>query len=182
MVFSSSPALEDADTGDSAAGPERGKRRGRRVPAGQPLAHSEIGAFCNAMNTARRQLSLAAKVITERYDLGPRGAWIIGLIATGSAFPSDLTRVFGVGRSLITAELVRLEKAGLITCTKNSADGRRVELEVTPLGQSAHHELGEELAKLVSERLVGYTRDDLLFCTRLLEDFSGGPRQGFDRG
>ena len=154
----------------SSDGPAPAKAKGRGRPK---LSTEELGRFCTAMAMAPRQLRHAAAVITERFDLGPRGAWIIGLIATGSAYPSDLTRIFGVGRSLITAELVRLEAASLITCTRSGDDARRVELALTPLGRTANDELGDELGALVGDRLAAYTREDILLCMRILHAFTG---------
>lgn len=140
------------------------------------LSWDEIGFICHAMAMAPRQLRRVSKTITEEYSLGPRGAWMLGLIAKGSVFPLDLTHMFQVGRSLITAELNRLTEAGLITSRKSADDGRRLELALTPKGEAANIRLAEELAMLLGERLSSYTREEILFCARMLRDFSGSER------
>jgi DNA-binding MarR family transcriptional regulator len=125
------------------------------------------------MAVAPKQWQSAATAIRERHSLGPRGPWIVGLICSGDATtPSELTNVFRCGRSLITAELNRLAEAGLIVTRKSDEDGRQVRLSLTPEGELVRREVGEALVRLVNERLAGYTREDVLFCTRLLRDFA----------
>jgi DNA-binding MarR family transcriptional regulator len=145
------------------------KKAGRAQPL--KLSWDEIGFLCEGMSLASRPMSLATESITEEYSLGPRGAWITVLITTGEVYPLDLTRVFRVGRSLITAELTRLAEARLITYEKNASDGRRVELKLTPLGDSVQRRVKEELSKLVLKRLSSYKRSDILLCARMLRDF-----------
>jgi DNA-binding MarR family transcriptional regulator len=86
-------------------------------------------------------------------------------------FPLDLTKFFQIGRSLITAELTRLSDAGLITYSKSANDGRRVELALTPLGQSVQRRVKTELVKLVTRRLESYTREQAILFGRMLHDF-----------
>jgi DNA-binding MarR family transcriptional regulator len=135
------------------------------------LSWEEIGFLCEGLSLASRPMSLATESITEEYSLGPRGAWITVLITTGEVYPLDLTKVFRVGRSLITAELTRLAEAGLITYAKNASDGRRVELKLTPLGDAVQRRVKEELSKLVLKRFSSYKRDEVLLCARMLRDF-----------
>jgi DNA-binding MarR family transcriptional regulator len=136
------------------------------------LSWDEIGFLCEGMSLASRPMGLAVKAISEEYSLGPRGAWITVLIAAKQvSFPLDLTNVFQIGRSLITAELTRLTEAGLIAYGKSASDGRRVELKLTPLGDSVQRRVKEELSKLVLERLSSYKREDVLVCARMLRDF-----------
>ena len=82
-----------------------------------------------------------------------------------------LTKIFQVGRSLITAELNRLTDAKLITYRQNDVDGRRFELALTPLGEKVCAQVKEETATLVLERLKSYTREEVLLCARMLRDF-----------
>lgn len=145
------------------------KNRGRAHSL--KLSWDEIGFVCEGMSLASRPMSLATKSITEEYSLGPRGAWMVLLITTGEVFPMDLTKIFQVGRSLITAELNRLTDAGLITYRQSAVDGRRVELALTPLGEKVCKRVKEETAKLVLERLKSYTREEVLLCARMLRDF-----------
>jgi DNA-binding MarR family transcriptional regulator len=80
--------------------------------------------------------------------------------------------MFQIGRSLITAELTRLSDAGLIDYRQCVSDGRRIELTLTPLGQSVQRRVKDELAKLVTRRFASYTREEALLCARMLHDFN----------
>jgi DNA-binding MarR family transcriptional regulator len=137
------------------------------------LSWDEIGFICQGLVFASRGFRVATRRITEEYSLGPRGAWITMLISLGQVvFPLDLTKMFQIGRSLITAELTRLSDAGLIDYRRCASDGRRVELVLTPLGQTVQRQVKEELAKLVTRRLASYTREQALLCARMLHDFN----------
>jgi DNA-binding MarR family transcriptional regulator len=146
------------------------KKTGRADP--QELSWEEIGFICEGLVLAPRPLRAATRSITAEYSLGPRGAWIVNLISIGAVvFPLDLTKFFQIGRSLITAELTRLSDAGLITYSKSANDGRRVELALTPLGQSVQRRVKTELVKLVTRRLESYTREQAILFGRMLHDF-----------
>jgi len=134
------------------------------------LSWDEIGLICEGLAFASRLLWSSIKDITEEYSLGPRGAWIVRLVGRGDTSPLDLTNVFKVGRSLITAELVRLTQADLITYRKSASDGRRVELALTPLGRTVERRVKEGLTKLVTQRLSSYKREDILLFGRMLRD------------
>lgn len=136
------------------------------------LSWDEISFITGGMTLALRPISTATNNITKEYSLGRRGAWILILISTGHVFPLELTNVFRVGRSLVTAELTRLTEAGLINYRKSNRDGRRTELALTPLGEKVCLQVRELLTNLVIQRLSGYTRSEILLCARLLRDFS----------
>lgn len=135
------------------------------------LSWEEIGFISEGMSFASRPIRNATQDITDEYSLGPRGAWMIRLISRGEVYPLDMTKVFHIGRSLITAELTRLIDAGLITYSKSSNDGRRVELTLTPLGELVNRRVKQELTKLITRRLSSYTREEVLLCARMLHDF-----------
>ena len=137
------------------------------------LSWEDIGFICEGLAFASRLLWSAVEDVTEQYSLGPRGAWIVRLVGRSEMSPLDLTNVFRVGRSLITAELVRLTQAKLITYEKSAADGRRVELALTPLGRTVERRIKDSLSKLVSERLSAYSRDEIMLCGRMLRDIRG---------
>ena len=120
-----------------------------------------------------RQWRTAAKALQDQHSLGQRGPWILGLIAKGQVVsPSDLNGLLRCSRSLITAKVVKLTRAGLVASRKSATDGRQLELRLTPLGEAANKELGDSLVALMDRRLRGYTRDDMLFCAQLLKDFA----------
>ena len=138
------------------------------------LNHEDMRAFTHALTSARGQFTHATKALCVEFSLGPRGPWIIGLIGRSPIAPHELATFYNVGRSLITAELNKLADAGLIEQTRDSADGRRVTLSLTAAGQQIYRRLGKDLDAFLSERLAGYSREEVLLCTRLLADFSQG--------
>jgi DNA-binding MarR family transcriptional regulator len=135
------------------------------------LSWDEIGYLTEGFSFASRPMKLASENITAEFSLGPRGAWIMILIKNGQVYPLDLANVFRIGRSLITAELIPLTDARLITYRKSAGDKRRVELALTPLGERAVVRIREGITRLVLHRLSGYTREEVLLCARLLHDF-----------
>jgi DNA-binding MarR family transcriptional regulator len=135
------------------------------------LSWAEIGYLVEGFSFASRPMKLASESVTAQYSLGPRGAWMMLLIKNGQVYPVDLANMFRIGRSLITAELIPLADADLITYRKSAVDKRRVELALTPLGEKAVTHVRRELTKLVLQRLSGYSRDEVLLCARLLHDF-----------
>jgi DNA-binding MarR family transcriptional regulator len=144
------------------------KKTGRANPP--LLSWEDIGFICEGLAFASRLLWTAIKDVTDEYSLGPRGAWIVRLVGRSDMSPLDLTNVFKVGRSLITAELVRLTHAGLITYKKSTSDGRRVELALTSLGKTVERRIKESLTEMVTQRLSSYKREDILLCGRMLRD------------
>jgi DNA-binding MarR family transcriptional regulator len=134
--------------------------------------------FCNLIGVAPRQMLKAREAITARYDLGPRGAWIVGLLEVGVNSPSALTEVLCIGRSLATAEINRLLQAGLVTGNQSAHDGRRVELELTEEGKRVSAELRETVNAFVNSRLAGHSRKQVLATIALLQDFVGGAQIG----
>jgi DNA-binding MarR family transcriptional regulator len=148
-------------------------RKARRTDP-QELSWEEIGYICEGLVVAPRPLKDATRGITAQYSLGPRGAWIVNLISIGEVvFPLDLTKVFQIGRSLITAELTRLSDAGLIAYRRSASDGRRIELTLTTLGHTVQRRVKAELVKLVTRRLAPYTHEQALLFGRMLHDFGG---------
>ena len=135
------------------------------------LSWDEISLIGEGLSQASRPLKLATQKITDEYSLGPRGAWMLRLISKGKSYPLDLAKAFNIGRSLITAELNRLSEAGLITYTKSVSDGRRLELRLTALGERVSRRVKQDLSKLITHRLSGYTHEQVALCARMLLDF-----------
>jgi DNA-binding MarR family transcriptional regulator len=178
MAFDSSGMLGEA--GGLVPGPKFGRDGKGGSGSGMDeenslsLSWDDIGLLGNAIAIASRQWRAAVKRLREEYALGPHGPWIIGLIASNHvAYPSDLTRVLRCGRSLISAELNKLNEAGLINCRKSEEDGRQIELSVTPLGLAANERVAESLTSMLHERLSHYNRDEILDCARILRDLAG---------
>jgi DNA-binding MarR family transcriptional regulator len=169
MVSGSSRTLAKAQSGGAVD----------RADATRPdLSPHDVAVFCNVIGVGPRQMMKAREEITERYDLGPRGAWIVGLIEVGVNSPSALTEVLCIGRSLVTAEINRLLQAGLVAGIQSERDGRRTVLELTEEGWRVSRELREKVNEFVIGRLAGHTREEVLACIALLQDFVGGARFG----
>ncbi|MCB2051718.1 MAG: winged helix-turn-helix transcriptional regulator [Novosphingobium sp.] len=151
----------------------------KTVQAERPeLSSEEISAFCNAIGLAPRGLVNARDRVTARYALGPRGAWILGLIERGVNSPSALTDILCIGRSLTTAEINRLTDAGLVEGRQSDKDRRRVDLVLTEEGWKACAELRVAVEDFVTSRLTGWSREEVLSCIALLQDFVGATRMG----
>ncbi len=145
------------------------------------LSWEEIGVLCEGLSLASRPMGLAVQHITDEYSLGPRGAWITILIATGQIYPLDLAKLFRVGRSLITAELTRLADAGLIEYEQNAEDGRRTDLKLTTRGNTVQRRVKDELSKLILQRFAAYSREEVLLCSRMLHEFRVPPGDNSER-
>lgn len=145
------------------------------------LTAQEIAVFCNLPGLAPRHLAKGIEAITNLYDLGPRGAWMIGLIEIGVSSPTALTDAFCIGRSLVTAEINRLLHAGLVTTSQSPEDGRRTILALTPQGRRVSAKLRATVNAFVSQRLAGHSRDEVLAAIALLRDFVGGASIGTPR-
>jgi len=144
------------------------------MTANNPVTHmpwAELGHLLHGMSFASRPMHVATREITEQYSLGPRGAWILVLIDNGHVYPLDITNVFRIGRSLISAELARLTDAKLIDAVKSPDDGRRTQLALTPLGAETCRRVRDQLRTLVARRLAGYSHEELMLCARMLSDF-----------
>lgn len=134
-----------------------------------PLTWDDIGFFVQGLAFATRPLSKATAGLTQRYGLGPRGAWMLNLIAADIAYPHELADVLGIGRSLVSSELTRLTQAGLID-SKPGADRRRTKLALTEDGRAALAEVRTGLDAVVRNGLAGYSAADVRLCARLLCD------------
>ena len=160
---------------------ERGGPATSAAPARPDLNDEDVSMFCNVIGLGPRTMRTARAAITARYDLGPRGAWIMGMIETGITSPSALTEALCIGRSLVTAEINRLEQAGLVTGNQSAREGRRIVLELTREGKRASAELRVAVNDFVTSRLAGYSKEEVLACIALLQDFTGATTFGEPR-
>lgn len=138
-----------------------------------PLDWSDLGYLSQGLAWANRPLSESTKAVTERHDLGPRGAWMLNLIAGGVCFPHELSEVFGIGKSLISADLSRLTEAGLITSKPAADDKRRTELALTPAGLAAREEIREAMAANLRQALAEFTPSQVRLMSRMLAALRG---------
>jgi DNA-binding MarR family transcriptional regulator len=156
-------------------------RLSRETPARAARAQAseldivEVEFLAEGLAMAQRALRSATDGVTERYDLGPRGAWILNVISNGVAYPLELASIFNVGRSLITAELVRLTDAGLVATRPNDKDRRKTELTLTPLGRAASDEVRGEFAAIVRRRLAAYDSAEVRLMGEMLRAVNNEP-------
>jgi DNA-binding MarR family transcriptional regulator len=136
------------------------------------LSAKETGLIAQGFTLANRALRHTTSGVTEEYNLGPRGAWIVRLIAGGKVIhPLDVTNFFEISRSVISDELARLLKSRLIVYRKSRRDGRRVELALTPLGEKVSRRVRKEIAELITSRFSSYSREEVLRFGRMLDHF-----------
>jgi DNA-binding MarR family transcriptional regulator len=142
-------------------------------PGASPLSWDEVGFLLQSIMAATRQWRNATQRIRDEFSLKPRGPWILGLIYSGNVvFPADLAKFFQCSPSLITGELDRVIDAGLVTTRKHEADGRQIELLLTPLGQEVSQSISATVLEMVQKPLSKYTREEVLLCARLLRHFA----------
>lgn len=134
------------------------------------LGWDELGFICEGLSFGQRPIRAAARDVTRRHNLGPRGAFILSLIFNGVVYPLELAAIFKVGRSLITAELTRLTDAGLIVATPGTDDRRRLRQALTPKGEAACQEVRGAMAHIVSRNLESYTVEEIRLFSRMLHD------------
>lgn len=136
------------------------------------LSAKETGLIAQGFTLANRALRRTTNGVAVDHNLGPRGAWIVRLIAGGKVIhPLDVTNFFEISRSVISDELARLLKSKLIVYRKSRRDGRRVELALTPLGENVSRRVRKEIGQLITARFAVYTRAEVLSFGRMLDHF-----------
>lgn len=126
------------------------------------------------MAFASRPLRSVTDKISRRHDLGPRGTWILLMISNGCLHPLDIATMLRIGRSLVTAEVGRLEKAQLLVANKSAADQRRTELTLTAAGAAICDEVRTAMTTMLQERWAQYKPDQIRLCAQMLRDFRMG--------
>ncbi|MEO6092066.1 MAG: winged helix DNA-binding protein [Novosphingobium sp.] len=154
----------------------RPRRQGSKAAdkGGLSLSWAEIGRFAEAIHNAREELLTPAQEISERFSLGPRGIWIIGLVATGRIrTPSDVAKLYRIGRSMVTEQIGLLIQQGLIVSEQSKDDRRKKDISLTELGWSVNRQLGDAFTAKLQQRLGGYTAKEINFCIDLLFALAG---------
>ena len=141
-----------------------------QTKASNSLGWEELGLVAEGLAYAQRPLKAATRQVTRQYDLGPRGPWILSLISGGKCYPLELSQALKAGRSLITAELIRLTAAGLVTAQADSDDRRRSRLTLTALGHDACERVRSEMARIIRRNLAGYSAEEVRLFIRMLRD------------
>lgn len=139
-------------------------------PVDAQLGWDELGLVAEGLALGMRPLRAAAREITQEYDLGPRGTWILSLVSSGVVYPLGLSEALKTGRSLVTAELARLVKAGLLTATADSKDRRRSQLALTAAGQAACQQVRSNMERILRRNLAGYSPREIRLMISMLRD------------
>lgn len=140
-----------------------------------PLEWRDVAYLVDGLAFAQAPLREATKRVTQQYNLGPRGAFILRLLDNGLRYPLELATTLCCGRSLITAELARLTEAGLVVSRPGQSDRRRSELTLTDLGRTSAEQVSHEISSIVSSNLAGYTPDEVRKFAVMLHAARGDP-------
>lgn len=133
------------------------------------LSWDELGHLLEGLAYASRPIFAGAREVTERYDLGPRGAFLLNLIAEGHCYPDKLAEKIKTLPSLITSDLARLKEAGLVSAAPCPNDRRRSKLALTEAGERECNITRSNIARIVSENLAGFTPDQQQLFTDMLK-------------
>jgi DNA-binding MarR family transcriptional regulator len=139
------------------------------------LGPDDLGFLSEGLAFAQRPLMEGKEKVTQRYNLGPRGAFILNLLSNGLMYPLDLANALCCGRSLITADLSRLTEAGLITTRPGAHDRRRVELTLTEAGLQATEEIRRETSRIILTNLAAYSADEIRKFAEMLRAVRSDP-------
>ena len=126
--------------------------------------------MCDGLAYALLPLRVATRGVTHRYDLGPRGAWILTLISSGVSLSKDLADALKTSRALIAIELKRVMKARLVVSKPGAKDKRESLLTLTPLGMAACQHIRNEMARIIRRNLAGYSVEEFRLIARALRD------------
>lgn len=138
------------------------------------LAWTEIGQFAEALTFARRALFTPIDEINADYTLGPRGIWVIGLIASGRIrTQADLARHFGIPKSMVTEQVALLVSQDLVATAQSPDDKRQKTLSLTSRGRALNDRLGAAFEAKLDQLLGRYSAEDVRFCTELLNALAG---------
>lgn len=150
---------------------ERSKEQRQPVHGGD--GDGELDEIIAGLVFAQRPIVGATREILERYDLGPRGSFILSLIDNGVTYPLELASVLKIGRSLVTSELNRLIGAGLVSASPEERDRRRSQLSLTPAGAEAATTFRQAVLGVLKRNLAKYGPQELQLFARMLKDVRG---------
>lgn len=137
------------------------------------LEWNDLVDVIEGLSYATRPIKASAREVTDRFGLGPRGAFILNLISNGVTYPADLAAALKKQRSLITADLDRLKEAGLVTASAGDKDKRRQRLILTPSGATACAQTRAAMVDILRQNLAAYSRNEIRLFGRMLRDARG---------
>jgi DNA-binding MarR family transcriptional regulator len=110
----------------------------------------------------------------EGLELSPTEVWLLDAIEQrGPVRASDLAAWQGVDKSTVTPQIRRLEEADLVTRHADPEDGRAALLTLTAKGRRARRKVGVAGARLLDQKLAGWSERDRRALSTLLARFAG---------
>jgi DNA-binding MarR family transcriptional regulator len=119
----------------------------------------------------RVKMKLMDALDAELEPLGISSAQYVILVnlASGVDSASGLCRSVSYDPGAMTRMIDRLEKKGLVRRVPCSEDRRVMRLALTDEGKTVYPQLAERAAKVLNDRLRGFTRDEVRQLEDLLE-------------
>ena len=125
-------------------------------------------AITKARNLVMMQLDAAVKSLNVRaHHVGIFMSLLRGVDTT----PAMLSRHLGVDSGLMTRTLDKLETLGMLTRTRNGADRRVVNLELTEAGRAVALRITEIAPDVLNTRLACFSPEEFDELRRLLRKF-----------
>jgi DNA-binding MarR family transcriptional regulator len=138
------------------------------------LTWDQVGRFAEAVTFAQRELLSPAKDMTEKFALGPRGIWLIALVASGRVkTPGEFARIHRIGKSLVSDQIALLTENGILAVEQSETDLRQKNLSLTEYGYEINRQLGDAFTAKLRDRLKHYTEAEIEFTIRMLYDLAG---------
>jgi DNA-binding MarR family transcriptional regulator len=125
-----------------------------------------------ALNKARNLLTAEMDAALKELDAKAQHIGIMMALSRGMlATPAGLARHLGVDSGLMTRMLDRLEARGWLTRSRDSADRRVVNLQLTDAGRAAATRIAEIAPDVLNARLHGFSAEEFDQLIRLLRKF-----------
>lgn len=134
-------------------------------------------SLCYYLTKARQAMVERLDSALAPLDLTAQQISVILLLARGYArTPFELSRKLSYDSGSMTRMLDRLERKGLIARARSAQDRRVIELTLTGRGAQAARALPALIANALNAQLAGFSADELLVLTGLLQRFiANGP-------
>lgn len=125
-------------------------------------------AISKARNLVMSHMDSAVKGLNVRAQ---HVGIFMALLRGQDTTPAMLSRHLGIDTGLMTRTLDKLETQGMLTRSRNGADRRVVNLELTEAGREVALRLAEIAPDVLNERLQCFTPEEFDELSRLLRKF-----------
>jgi DNA-binding MarR family transcriptional regulator len=109
------------------------------------------------------------------HDLSLTQLRVLGILRGRRLRMTGLAGFLGLDKSTLTGLIDRAEKRGLVVRESSPADGRAVEVFLSPAGVQLADRLSDEVARLLTPLTNALGRTDQRRLEGLLTDLLGGP-------